>query len=508
MIRVNTKQRSAARKLDRRKRRLARRCGREGRDCPPTPVLDTRATRYDVSERDLGTNAAGVAAIHKVATYLHLDEEINRHVPLLKVHLPYHESDHVLTMAYNLMAGGTRLQDLELRRTDEAFMNMLGASRLPDPTTEGDFLRRFTAPVIVDMLMDGINAARVRAWEVSPHLRDAEAIIDVDGSIAPTDGEKKEGVDIAYNGIWGYHPLFVTLANTNEELFILNRSGNRPSHEGSVPYIDKSIELCRPYFRSIMVRGDSDFALTKNFDRWSNAGVKFVFSFDTTKNLIEHAQALPNGAWARLERNRRQPAGEPRTTRDNEKEARVIARGFENITLESESVAEFTYRPDACARDYRVVALRKVLVVKKGQAVLYPDIRYFFYITNDMTAPKEEIVFLSNGRCNQENVIEQMKNGVNAMRVPVYDLVSNWAYMVIAALAWNLKAWFALLQVRAQDATTLLAMEFRTFINYVILVPAQVIRKAHQVVVRIIGYTPGVRMLFSPLRRIGRHARL
>ncbi len=73
------------------------------------------------------------------------------------------------------------------------------------------------------------------------------------------------------------------------------------------------------------------------------------------------------------------------------------------------------------------VVVRKNLSVEKGDAVLFDDIRYFFYITNDVVTPADEIVFLANGRCNQENLIEQLKNGVRALHAPVNTLVSNWA---------------------------------------------------------------------------------
>jgi hypothetical protein len=73
--------------------------------------------------------------------------------------------------------------------------------------------------------------------------------------------------------------------------------------------------------------------------------------------------------------------------------------------------------------------------VEKGEAVLFDDIRYFFYITNDRKAKRAEVVADANNRCNQENLIEQLKNGVRAMRMPVDDLLSNWAYMVIRAIA-------------------------------------------------------------------------
>jgi len=152
---------------------------------------------------------------------------------LLKVHLPYHESDHVLNIAYNILAGGQRLEDIELRRQDEVFLNGLGAERIPDPTTAGDFTRRFSEEDILS-LQECINRARLKVWKVQPEGFLKEAFIDVDGTIAGTDGECKQGIGLSYKGVWGYGPLVVSLANTKEVLYQANRPGNVASHSGSV----------------------------------------------------------------------------------------------------------------------------------------------------------------------------------------------------------------------------------------------------------------------------------
>ncbi len=129
------------------------------------------------------------------------------------MHLPYHESDHVLGIAYNVLCGGTCLQDIEQRRQDEVYLDALGAQRIPDPTTAGDFCRRFDEAAI-EALQTAINETRVRVWRAQPAAFFDEAIIDADGTLAETTGQCKEGMDIAYDGVWGYHPLVVSLANT------------------------------------------------------------------------------------------------------------------------------------------------------------------------------------------------------------------------------------------------------------------------------------------------------
>ena len=182
-----------------------------------------------------------------MAQRLGLVRDLNDNLHLLKRHQPYFESDHVLNIAYNLLAGGSRLEHLEVRRNDEVYLDALGAERIPDPTTAGDFCRRFTEPDVV-RLMDTVNETRLRAWKEQPADFFEEAFIDADGTLAPSGGVCKQGVDIAYDGTWGYHPLVVSLANTAEPLYLVNRSGNRPSHEQADIYLQQATSSGTPTF--------------------------------------------------------------------------------------------------------------------------------------------------------------------------------------------------------------------------------------------------------------------
>jgi hypothetical protein len=470
-------------------------------------MLNSGKVSYEIGGNIEATCFGGVAAVHRLVSRLGLVEAIDADLELLKVHLPYHESDHVLTMAYNVLCGGTRLQDIERLRHDTAFMNAVGAELIPDPTTAGDFCRRFTA-ADVETLMDAVNTVRPALWAGrGAELLGPVAYIDSDGTIAPTCGEHKAGMDMSYKGIWGYAPLIVSLANTKEVLFLVNRSGNAPSHCGAAAWIDKAIELVLPHAERVCLRGDTDFSLTANFDRWAEQ-VDFVFGMDANAALRSRAEALDEARWTRLARlGRPEPAsGQRRRREPNHKQRIVTERGYLNIRLDGEDVAEFDYQPGKCARPYRVIALRKNLTKTRGENALLDEIKYFFYVTTRTDLTPAEVVACANDRCDQENVIEQLKNGVNALRVPLYDLVSNWAYMVIAALAWNLKSWWAMMLHRKADRREFIAMEFRRFINAVILVPAMVIRRARSITIRILGYHPELGKFFSTWRTIERTA--
>jgi hypothetical protein len=331
------------------------------------------------------------------------------------------------------------------------------------------------------------------------------AYLDVDGTIAPTSGKRKAGMSLSYKGVWGYAPLIVSLANTKEVLYVVNRPGNAPSHLDSAGWIDRAIAHVEPHAERICVRGDTDFSLTGNFDRWAER-VDFLFGMDSSAALRTRAQALDESAWQRLERKPKYEAlGEPRERfQIDEKEKIVKEKGYLNLELNYEDVAEFSYQPGKCARPYRVVALRKNISKMKGEQALLDEIRYFFYITTRTDLSAAEVVARANERCDQENVIEQLKNGVNALRVPLYDLVSNWAYMVMAALAWNIKSWLALMMHRQADRRAYIAMEYRRFLHSIILIPCRVVRRARGITLRLIGYQPTLDRLFSAWNTIER----
>jgi hypothetical protein len=487
--------------LNNRKRRIERRLDKTKLGGCSQPMFTASNIHYEIADRTRGIAHGGIGAIHALARQIGLIDAIDDRLHLLRIHLPFHESDHVLNFAYNALCDGTCVQDIELRRNDAVFLDALGARRIPDPTTAGDFCRRFTAADVAT-LQDIFDAVRLQVWAKQPDAFFDQATIDMDGALVATTGECKHGMDIAYDGTWGYHPLVLTLANTGEVLRLVNRPGNRPSHEGAAAQVDRALAVCLAGgFRRVLLRGDSDFSQTEHLDRWdADDRVRFIFGYNAMPNLEAIAAQLPERVWQKLQRPPRYTVRtEPRQRPDRVKEQIVVEREFENQRLQSEAVAEFNYQPTACRETYRMVVVRKNISVEQGEKVLFDRIVYLFYLTNDWLADLPEIVFTANGRCNQENTLAQLLSGVRALQAPVDNLVSNWAYMVMTSLAWNLKAWWALMLPETPgrwhdrhraEKQWVLGIEFKTFLNALVRLPCQIVRTGRKLVYRLLAWNP------------------
>jgi hypothetical protein len=363
-------------------------------------------------------------------------------------------------------------------------------------------------------LQAAFHETRHQVWAEQPAAYFDQAIIDMDGALVGTTGSCKDGMDIAYEGTWGYHPLIVSLANTGEVLSIVNRPGNRPSHEGAAAEVDRCVRVCFDGgFGRVLLRGDTDFSQTEQLDRWNaDPRIRFIFGYDSCPNLVDIAEKLPESAWKPLQRPPRyQVATQPRQRPDKVKDAIVKRRQFETLRLQSEQVAEFNYQPTKCSQAYRMVVVRKNITKEKGDVRLYDEIRYFFYITNDWVSEPDEIVFCANDRCDQENLIAQLMGGCRALRAPVDNLYSNWAYMVMTALAWDLKAWWALLlpdgagrhrETYRADKLWALGLEFKTFVQAFVRLPCQIVHTGRRLIYRLLSWNPHQAIFWRLVNRL------
>lgn len=455
-------------------------------DKRPGPVFRNRQVRLKTQQRGKVTPYGGLALAHDQAMRLGIDRDINRSIHLLKLHMPYTESDHVLTHVYNLYVGGQCIEDIANLQHSEAVKHLLGACRIPDPTTAGDFLRRFEA-YHLDAFQAIIDRAREKVWRKLPRRRKKVGTVDMDSTIKEVYGHCKQGADFSYNGKWSYHPLLLSLAETNEPLRTLNRPGNVTSADGAAKALHEVLPMVGRHFDTAYVRGDSAFYQRAILAACEEHHARFAIVMDGYQVLHDRADALDPSAWKPFRPRRAEDvihaAAERATRRKRERvrPRRARERGYTTLKTTHEWVAEFPYtlpRQDKASdfglggRTFRVVVKRQEVDVSEGQHVLFTEYRQRFVITNIPRSEMDagQVVSFAYGRCDQENIIEQFKNGIAAMRMPTGELLANATFLMAGQLAWCLRSWLSLLALPPQT----LRWEWKWFRHAFVYVAAKI----------------------------------
>lgn len=461
------------------------------------PVFRNRQVRVEVQQRGEITPYGGLALAHDLAMRLGLDRDLNDALLLLRLHLPYFESDHILTHVYNQYVGGFCIEDIAHLQHSDAVKHLVGACRLPDPSTAGDFLRRFD-PSNLRAFQQVIDRAREKVWRQMPNSRKGLATIDMDSTIKEIYGECKQGADFSYTGKWSYHPLLLTLAETHELLRTINRPGNVSSAQGATAALKEVLPMVKGHFGKVYVRGDSAFYQKAIIAECVRNHVGFALVMDSYANLIEMAESLPESAWKAFSAHTAEPAAQPaakrktRRKRERLRRRKAQQRGYKTLATTDQWVAEFNYtiRPGLeefglIGSTFRVVVKRQLVQTSQGQELLYDDYVYRFIITN---IPRGEmnaagVLGFAYGRCDQENIIEQAKNGIAALRMPTGELLANAAFLMAGQLAWCLRAWLSLLALPKQTSR----WEWKWFRQAFVYVAARISRGARRAKVYLAG---------------------
>jgi hypothetical protein len=429
------------------------------------------------------TALGGLALAARLATRLRMPQSIDGHLSLLRSRRPFHESDHVLTHVYNLFAGGTALEDIADLQHSEPVRRLLGASRIPDPTTAGDFLRRFDEPAIraLDRAIDEIQEL---AWRRRDGVKKRElGVVDLDSHLHHVYGHQKEGADFTREGGFGFHPLVISLAETQECLRLVNRAGNVACSEGAASEISRLVPMLRRRFKSVLVRGDSAFACQDIFDVCDQNGLSFAMVSGTQQNFAALADALAERSWNPFRAGEMAMSSERQTRRRGRdlRRKRARERGKRDLRLEKQWIAEIPYTPARSECSYRLI-IRRQRIEESRQGELFELWRYRYVLSNlPHSVSTEEVVRQTYRRCDQENVIEQLQSGVAAMRMPTAGFQANWAYLVCARLAHNLKSWLAMLALPSE----VMRWEWKRFRKAFVYVAARIVRSARQNLLRL-----------------------
>jgi len=461
------------------------------------PVIRNRQVRVQIQERGEITPYGGLALAHDLAMRLGIDRDIQASMHLLRLYAPYFDSDHVLTHVYNQYVGGTCIEDIAHLQHSDAIKHLTGACRIPDPSTSGDFLRRFN-PSNLRAFQQVIDRAREKVWRKMPNSRKRVATVDMDSTIKAVYGECKQGADFSYTGKWSYHPLLLTLAETRELLRTLNRSGNAASADGAAAALKEVLPMVQRHFGKVYVRGDSAFYQKAIIAECVHRHVGFALVMDSYANLIEMAESLPESAWKPFSAHaarkvaRTNPRRKARRKRERVRARKACERGYKTLSTIEQWAAEFNYtlRPGleefgVVGSTFRVVVKRQLVETRQGQQLLYADYVYRFIITNIPRSEMNtaEVLCFAYGRCDQENIIEQAKHGIAALRMPTGELLANSAFLMAGQLAWCLRAWLSLLALPKETTR----WEWKWFRQAFVYVAARITQGGRQAKVYLAG---------------------
>ena len=245
------------------------------------------------------THYGGLVLAQQFVRRFRVAQRLDEALVLFKRHAPYHESDHVLALAYTLYADGTCLEDQAVLQGSEAVRRLVGACRIPDPTTAGDFLRRFRSVQDIEQLSGVIDEVEEAVWsKLSRKVRRQRkkrefALVDLDGHIKPLYGVQKEGADFSYNGQWSYQPLVVSLGGSGECLKVVNQPGSARSSDAAAEALKEVLPRVRRHFGNALVRGDTDFDRSDIFNAAIDEGAYFAIGGGCIPTVRRWSRPLP-----------------------------------------------------------------------------------------------------------------------------------------------------------------------------------------------------------------------
>jgi hypothetical protein len=439
------------------------------------------------------THYGGLVLAQQFVRRFGVAKRLDEALALFKRHAPYHESDHVLALAYTLYADGTCLEDQGALQGSEAVRRLVGACRIPDPTTAGDFLRRFRVAQDVERLAGVTDEVQEAVWSKLPrHVRRRRkkqelALVDLDGHIKPLYGVQKEGADFSYDGRWSYQPLVISLGGSGECLRVVNQPGSARSSDAAAEALTEVLPLVRRHFRNALVRGDTDFDRSDVFKAVLAAKAYFAIGGRLYPNRAALVQAIAERRWepfvARAERE--QPSGPSREGRTpNYRRQKAVERRFRMLRTVKQWVSEIAYQPAGLGSACRMIVRRILIEENDGQGALFKHFRYRLVLTNlpGSYSPRQ-IIDLTYQRCDQENVIEQFGDGIAGWRMPVAEFMGNSAWLQIARLAWNLGKWIAQIALPRE----VVRWEWKRFRRHFVYIAAKVLKTGRRLVVRLAG---------------------
>ena len=439
------------------------------------------------------THYGGLVLAQQFVRRFGVAQQLDNALTLFKRHAPYYESDHVLALAYTLYADGRCLEDQAALQGSEAVRRLVGACRIPDPTTAGDFLRRFKTAQSLEQLSRVIDEVQEAVWlklarTVRRRRKKHElALVDLDGHIKPLYGVQKEGADFSYDRRWSYQPLVVSLGGSGECLKVVNQPGSARSSDVAAKAIKEVLPRVMRHFRNALVRGDTDFDRSDVFNAAIEEGAYFAIGGRVHPNRAALVGRIAEENWKPFvpRAKREERSGSSRHGRTpNYRRQKAAERGYRRLRTVKQWVSEIAYQPHGLGAACRMIVRRILIEETDGQGALFSHFRYRLVLTNlPRSYTARQIIDLTYQRCDQENVIEQFGQGIAGWRMPVAEFRGNSAWLEIARLAWNLGKWIAQIALPSE----VVRWEWKRFRRHFVYIAAKVLKSGRRLVVRLAG---------------------
>jgi hypothetical protein len=464
----------------------------------PWPKTEGRVMRHPLlclesDQRGEITHYGGLVLAQQFVRRFGVAQRLDGALKLFKRHFPYHESDHILALAYTLYADGRCLEDQAALQGSEAVRRLLGACRIPDPSTAGDFLRRFRTTQDVEQLSRVVDEVQEAVWSklrrtVRRRRKKQEfALVDLDGHIKPLYGVQKQGADFSYNGQWSYQPLVISLAGGQECLKVVNQPGSAHPSDAAAKALREVLPGVKRHFRNALVRGNTDFDRSDIFNTVMEEGAYFALCARVNAKRAALAQAISEKNWKPFvpRANREERSGPFRRVHTpNYRRQKAAERRYRTMRTVKQWVSEMAYQPHGLDSPCRMILRRVLIEETDGQGALFEHFRYRLVLSNlPSSYTPAQIVDLTYQRCDQENVIEQFGQGIAGWRMPVAEFMGNSAWLEIARLAWNLGKWIAQLALPSE----VVRWEWKRFRRHFVYIAAKVMKSGRRLVVRLAG---------------------
>lgn len=476
----------------------------------PSYFSDSRFQIEEDKRNDI-CEFGGLSLVHKYLIGSGYFNLANDHLKLISQPKPYTDADHLYNLTYNFFAGNSSILGVERFQENEGWKKFLNVNRLPDPTTQGDYLKRFDDESI-NALQELQYQIRLSEWnrnkkELKKRIKktaNGVGILDCDSSIFGTYGNCKEGANFSYTGTWGFHPLLIHLRNSNELLYIGLREGQVYTSNGVFGPLWDAITFVKPHFKELRLQVDSGFYSKEMVRFCDELGVKLILKVKKYNWLKEEISKIAEADWTNLYKPSMKGGKQKivrRKKRGNIKMKVLLKKQKEKkkkYTYEiCEQWAEFDYQPYGWVKPYRFVVKRKLKRKLGTQSDMF-DFYEYEVVASDSELPAHILLQSYNNRAGQENLIEDFKNGLKARRVPCESFHANWAYLIIAGLAWNIKIWMSYLVFRDNCHR----VEWRTFLLKWILIPGIIVKKSRGIIFRTKRKVEGFHQAFFRINKL------